>query len=105
MCVLLSLQVCFDSAMKHENGVSDTIGSLQVVKFYSFMKEIKLCTYALLHIVFGYVKSENNSFKKILKKRSSPCLHSLVKTSAKFVRILPNVFFGFHQAIKAPRKC
>ena len=41
-CVLIGQQVCFHSAMKHENDVSDMIACLQVVRTYSFMVEIKL---------------------------------------------------------------
>ena len=28
--------------MKHKNDMSDTIGCLQIVRIYSFMKEIKV---------------------------------------------------------------
>ena len=34
-------KVWFHSAVKHKNEVSDMIGCLQVVRIYSFMKEIK----------------------------------------------------------------
>ena len=40
MCVLIGQQVCFHSAMKHENDVA-MIGCLQVVRSYSLMKEMK----------------------------------------------------------------
>ena len=60
-CVLVGLEVCFHTAVKHENDVNDTIGCLQVVRIYSFMKEIKLCIGAS-YIVFLFVKSENNNF-------------------------------------------
>ena len=40
-CVLIGLKVCFHSAMKHENDVSNMVGCLQVVRIYSFIKEIK----------------------------------------------------------------
>ena len=41
MCILFGQQLCFLSAVKHKNDVSDVI-----VRTYSFMKEIKLyrCT-------------------------------------------------------------
>ena len=41
-CVLIGLQVCFYSAINHENDVSDTIGCLHVVRMYRFMKEMKV---------------------------------------------------------------
>ena len=85
--LLICQQVRFHSAMKHENDVTHIIGSLQVVKTYSFMKEIELYLRALC-VVFLSVKLENN-FKKEIKH--FPCLHSLVKTSAKFVRFLDQV--------------
>ena len=74
-------------SMKHENDVTHIIGSLQVVKTYSFMKEIELYLRALC-VVFLFVKLENNFIKEI---KHFPCLHSLVKTSAKFVRFLEQV--------------
>ena len=46
---LIGQQVCFHSAMKHKNDVNNMIGFLQVVKMYSFMKEIKLYTYKLFY--------------------------------------------------------
>ena len=39
---LIGLKVCFHSAMKHENDVSNMVDCLQVVRSYSFMKEIKV---------------------------------------------------------------
>ena len=42
MCVLIGLQMCFHSAMKHENEVSNMVGCLQVVRIYIFMKEIEV---------------------------------------------------------------
>ena len=110
--VLIGLQVCFHSAIKHENDVNDMIGCLRVLRIYSFMKEIKLYK-RVSYIVFLFVKTGNNSF---IKKNKScyPCLHSLVKTSAKFwagenlrlgfsliySRILPNIRLNFLQATK-----
>ena len=49
----------FHGATKHENDVNDMIGWLQVVRIYSFMKEIKVYIRAS-YIVFLFVKSENN---------------------------------------------
>ena len=37
--------MCFHSAMKYENDVSNMVGCLQVMRSYSFMKEVKY-TYA-----------------------------------------------------------
>ena len=61
-----SQKVYFYSAMKHENGVNDMIGCLQVVRIYNFMKEK---TYMLAsYIVFLFVKSKNNisNFIKVM---------------------------------------
>ena len=60
-CVLIGLQVCFHSAMKLENDVSNLIHCLQAVRI---SKRNKTCY---------------------------PCLHSLVKTSVKFVKIREQV--------------
>ena len=81
MCVLIGLLMYFHSVMKHEKDVSNMVDCLQVVRIYSFMKEIKVYILAS-HIVFLFVKTENNN---------SLCLHSVVKNSAKFVRILEQV--------------
>ena len=76
--------------MKHENDVNNMVGclDLQAVKIYSFMKKIKVYICAS-YIVFLFVTTENTDFIK--NKTCSPCLHSQVKTSAKFVRILEQV--------------
>ena len=63
MCVLIGQQVCFHSAMKHKNDASNLIGYLQVVRIYSFMKEIKLYILAS-YIVLLFVKMETNNFIK-----------------------------------------
>ena len=60
---LIGLQVSFHSAMKHGNDVSNMAGCLQVVKIYSFMREIKIYIHAS-YIVFLSVKSENKNFIK-----------------------------------------
>ena len=49
--------------MKHEYDVSDMVGCVQVVRIYSYMKEIKLDTCAM-YVVFFFVKTENNFIKK-----------------------------------------
>ena len=61
MCILTGQQVCFHSAMKHENNVCSMVGCLQVVRIYSFIKEIKL---HVSYIVFVLVKTKNSSFVK-----------------------------------------
>ena len=61
--LMVNQQVCFHSVMKHENDVGDTIGCLEVVRIYSFRKEIKLASY----IAFLFVKSETNNFIKEIK--------------------------------------
>ena len=52
--------------LKHENEASGMIGCFQVVRIYSFMKKIKLYIQAS-HIVFLFVRSENNDFVKETK--------------------------------------
>ena len=52
--------------MKHENGVSNVVGCLHVLRIYNFMKEIKLFLRAS-YIVFFFVKSKNKNFIKELK--------------------------------------
>ena len=63
MCILIGQQLCFHSAMKHENNGSDMDGCLHVLSIYSFMKERKQCKCAS-YTVFLYVKLENNNFNK-----------------------------------------
>ena len=67
MYVLIDLQVCFHSAMKHKNDVSNMVDCLQVVKIYSFMKEIKVIIHAS-YIVFLFVKTKNDNFVKETKQ-------------------------------------
>ena len=77
-----------------------------------------------LYIISLFVRLENNSFE--MKQTCYLCLHSLVKTSAKFIfyensppgensqlhlmfsltcsQILPNIHSGFYQIMKAWRK-
>ena len=57
----------------------NTIGCLQVVRMYSFMREIKYTLYVLF-------ETENNKYYK-RNKTCSPFLHTLVKASTKFERI------------------
>ena len=75
------------------------VGSLQVVRIYSFMEEIKVYTLAWYILSFSLLSQKIIIYKR--NKTSSQCLHSLVKTSAKFVRILEQVktldwVSGFH---------
>mgnify|MGYP001795943946 CR=1 FL=1 len=51
--------------MKHDN-VNDISDYFQVVRIYSFVKEIKLYIHAS-HIVFLLVRSENKMFLKEIK--------------------------------------
>ena len=62
---------------------------LQVVRSYSFVKEIKVYIRASYIVFLGFVKTENNCYKR--NKRCSLCIHSQVKTLAKFVRIREQV--------------
>ena len=71
--------MCFYGAMKHKNDVSDMIGCLQVVRIYSFKKEMK--------------------FRERLWKFSSRWKPAMICS-----RIFPNVCLGFYQAIEAQRK-
>ena len=54
----------FHTAVKHENDFSDMFGCLQVVRIYSFMKEVKLFICAL-YTIFFLVKSENNFIEEV----------------------------------------
>ena len=56
MCVFTGLQVCFHSAMKHENDVSDMISCLRVVRRF---------TVRASYIVSFFIKIENNNFIKV----------------------------------------
>ena len=63
------------------------------------VSELREFTVRASYIVFLFVKTENNNFIKEIKK--CLCLHSLLKTSAKLVRILEQVktrqaVEGFH---------
>ena len=70
--------MCFHSALKPENHVSDMIGC-QVVRIYSFMKEIKLYI-RTLYIVFLFFKTENII---ILQKTTSRVFTDLLSNSPK----------------------
>ena len=59
---MIGLQVCFYSAIKHENNMTN-----MVVKIYSFMKKIKVYIRAS-YIVFLFVRTENNNFIKKIKR-------------------------------------
>ena len=93
--------------MKQENDVNNMVGCLQVVRIYSFMKEIKLYIRALF-IVFPFVKMENNFIKE---KKHVLCsfiiwwktLQSLWEFSSSSNS--PKVRIDFHQAMKARRTC
>ena len=51
--------------MKHKNDVSNMVGYLiQVMRIYSFMKEIKVYI-RTSYIIFLFVKTENNFIKEI----------------------------------------
>ena len=56
---LIGEQVCFHSALKHENDTITVIGCLQLVRIFSFMKEIKQYICTLYILVFLFVKLEN----------------------------------------------
>ena len=66
--------MCFDwstsvFSLRYE-ARSNTVGGLQVLRIYNFIKEIKVYRRAS-YIVFLFVKRENNSFIKE-KKTCSP---------------------------------
>ena len=56
----------FCSAMKHENDVSNMVGCIQVVRIYSFMKEIKVFIRAS-YIIFFYVNNFIKEIKHVLR--------------------------------------
>ena len=107
MWILIGIQVCFHSAMKHENYVSDMASCLQVLRIYSTL------------FVYLSFKTENYDFIKEIKYvvRASIACWNLGKVwvnswagentrmhlgfSLISSRILPNVRLGFHQAMKA----
>ena len=107
MCVLISLQVCFHSAMKHGNGMSNMVKCLWVVRIYNFMEEMRV--YLLLHIL----PLENNDFIKEIKHALCAFIawwkpqQSLWEFSCRWSRfslicsrILPNIRLGFPHAMK-----
>ena len=59
-----STRVCSHSTIKCVNDVSNMVGSLQVVRIYSFIIEIKGPTCAS-YIIFPFVKTENNFIKEM----------------------------------------
>mgnify|MGYP001794487453 CR=1 FL=1 len=52
--------------MKHKNDLSDITVSLQIVRIYGFVKDIKLYKRAL-YIVFLFVMSKNTNIVKEIK--------------------------------------
>ena len=113
--------MCFYSAMKHENDVSDMISSLQFIRVYSFMKEIKLYIphissfYLLRRKIVILLKKlyKLSTFRKHLNKTNVFSVPSwpgenLGKLHLGFSlicsRILPSVRLSFHRAMKARRK-
>ena len=96
-CVSIGQQMCFYSAMKHGNDMTEMIICLQVVKSYSFTKGMKLYI-----LVFLLVKSENNDFIKEIKQVLRGWLR--LKLLLICSRILPNVRLSCHQAMKVWRK-
>ena len=66
MCVLIGLQECFHSTMKHENDMGNVVCCVPVVRIYSFMKKIKVYIRAS-YIVFHFVKTQNSNFIKEIK--------------------------------------
>ena len=64
--------------------------------------ELREFTVRASYIVFLIVNTENNNFIYKRSKTCCPCLHSPLKTSAKFVRILEQVTLdcvsGFHRS-------
>ena len=75
---------------------------LQIVRIYSFMKEIKMYIRPL-YIVFLFVESENNFIKA---KKQNIYLDFIALWSAIPSDSLSNSpAFGFHHAIKARKTC
>ena len=102
--------------------MSNVVGNLQVVRMYSFMKEIKVYIRAS-YIVFLFAKTQNNNFIKEIKhflcafvaRRNS--WQSLWEFSSRWkpqLRLgfflicsqnLPTVHLDFHQTMNARRTC
>ena len=62
--VLIGLEVCFHSANKHENDVSNLVGCLQVVRIYNFMVEVKVYICASYNVIVFFFKVENKIYKR-----------------------------------------
>ena len=48
MCILIGLQVCFHSAMKHENGVSNVADCLRAVRIKALKYTLRISFYSSL---------------------------------------------------------
>ena len=66
-CILIGQQMCFQNAMKHENDVSNSFCCLQVVRIYSFIKELKF-TYALRVSTFSLLRPPFKANVRILEQ-------------------------------------
>ena len=66
--VLIGPQVCFHSAMKHGNDVSNMVYSVSKLwEVTVSWKKLKYTYIRALYIVFLFVKTENNNFVKEIK--------------------------------------
>ena len=109
--VLIGLQVCFHSAMKHENDVSNVVDCLRVVRIYSFMKEVKVYIRAS-YTVFFFITQKIILLKKFIKHvlrafiawwKPRQCLRR--GENPRLLSNSPRLSPRFHQAVKARRTC
>ena len=122
-CILIGQQVCFHSAMKHENNVSNMVGCLPSCENLQFHLKKWKYTFVLCISSFSLLRW------KIIYNRNKMLqylwFHNLVKTEVNVYenswagenpwlhlgfllicsQILPNFHLSFHQAVKAERTC
>ena len=66
LCIMTGQQVCFHSAIKHANDVSNMV----ISKLWGFTvswKKFKYCILCIVYTVFLFVKIENSNFIKEIK--------------------------------------
>ena len=89
--VLIGQQACFHSAMKNENDVSNVVSLSPICENLQYALCVSSFSLLAMKIIILFKRN----------KTCCPCLHSLLKTPAKFVRILEQVktfdyISGFH---------
>ena len=86
-CVFIAL---WNKKMGKQYELSNMNCFLQVLRIHTFRKKL-FKVYICTSYLFLFVKTERNDFTKEIKHNYYPCLHRLVKTSARFGRILEQV--------------